>query len=132
MKKILIIGATSAIAESCARLWANRGDELYLVARNEQNLKIIAADLKIRGAKRVNIYCTDLNNMGKHIKLLDAAENAMNGIDTVLIAHGTLPNQKLCEQNIEKTLVEINTNALSIVSILTLVANRFEAKKMAL
>lgn len=129
MKKILIIGATSAIAESCARLWANRGDELYLVARNEQNLKIIAADLKIRGSKRVNIYCTDLNNMGKHIELLDAAENTMNGIDTVLIAHGTLPNQKLCEQNIEKTLAEINTNALSTVSILTLVANRFEAKK---
>ena len=129
MKKILIIGATSAIAESCARLWANRGDELYLVARNEQNLKIIAADLKIRGSKRVNIYCTDLNNMGKHNELLDAAENAMNGIDTVLIAHGTLPNQKLCEKNIEKTLAEINTNALSIVSILTLVANRFEAKK---
>ena len=49
MKKILIIGATSVIAEHCARLWAARGDILYLVARNEKRLTEIASDLKLRG-----------------------------------------------------------------------------------
>jgi short-subunit dehydrogenase len=53
----------------------------------------------------------------------------MGGIDTVLIAHGTLSNQKSCEQSVEETLAEIKTNALSIISLLTLITNRFEAKR---
>jgi short-subunit dehydrogenase len=129
MKKVLIIGATSAISEHCARIWAARGDALYLVARNEERLKTIAADLKVRGAMQVDTYCADLNDIDRHAALLDAAEAAMGGIDTVLIAHGTLSNQKACEQSVEETLAEIKTNALSTISLLTLIANRFEAKQ---
>jgi len=129
VKKILVIGATSAIAEYCVRIWADRGDALYLVARNEERLSAIAADLKVRGAAQTDTYCTDLNEMNSHAALLDAAEAAMGGLDTVLIAHGTLSNQKACEQSVEETLVEIKTNALSTISLLTLIANRFEAKQ---
>ena len=46
-QKILIIGATSVIAEHCARLWAVRGDALYLVARNEERLAAIASDFAV-------------------------------------------------------------------------------------
>jgi len=127
--KILVIGATSAIAEHCARIWAARGDALYLVARNEERLKTIAADLKVRGAEETHSHCMDLNDMDDHAAMLDAAEAAMGGVDTVLIAHGTLSNQKACEQSVEETLAEINTNALSTISLLTHIANRFEAKQ---
>ena len=129
MTKVLVIGATSAIAEHCARIWAGRGNALYLVARNEERLKTIAADLRVRGASQADTYCVDLNDMGSHAALLDSAEAAMGGIDTVLIAHGTLSNQSACEQSVEETLSEIKTNALSTISPLTLVANRFEAKQ---
>ena len=129
MTKILIIGATSAIAEHCARIWASRGDELFLVARNEERLKTIAADLKVRGAANAHCHCLDLKDIDSHAAVLDAAETTMGGIDTVLIAHGTLSNQKACEQSVEETLAEINTNALSTISLLTHIANRFEAKR---
>ena len=129
MKKVLVIGATSAIAENCARIWAGRGATLYLVARNEERLKAIASDLKVRGAAHSEIYCTDLNETFNHIALIDAAQTAMGGIDTVLIAHGTLSKQKACEQSVEETLLEIKTNALSTICLLTLIANLFEAKQ---
>ena len=129
MTKVLVIGATSAIAEHCARIWAARSDALYLVARNEERLKTIAADLKVRGASQANIYCADLNDMDSHAALLDSAEAAMGGIDTVLIAHGTLSNQKVCEKSVDEMLAEVKTNALSVISLLTLIANRFEAKR---
>ncbi|PAM45270.1 short-chain dehydrogenase, partial [Acinetobacter baumannii] len=45
MQKILIIGATSAIAEAIARRYAARGASLQLVARNADRLAVIAADL---------------------------------------------------------------------------------------
>lgn len=129
MKKILIVGATSAIAEHCARIWAHRGDALYLVARNEQHLRAITLDLKARGAAQVHSYCICLNDIESHSAILDAAEAAMGSIETVLIAYGTLPNQSVCEKNVEETLLEIKTNALSIVSLLTHITNRFEANK---
>ncbi len=129
MKKILIIGATSAIAEHCARLWTARGDALYLVARNEERLTAIANDLKVRGAKEAHYYCMDLNDINNHAVMLDAADAVLGGIDTVLIAHGTLSDQKACEQSVEETPRQIQTNALSSISLLTLIANRFEAKQ---
>ena len=128
MKGILIIGATSAIAEQCARIWAAKGDALHLVARNEQHIQTIAADLKVRGASEVTTYCADLNDIEKHIALFDMAEEALGSVDIVLIAHGTLSNQKKCELSVDKTLAEIKTNALSTISLLTLIANRFEEK----
>ena len=127
MKRILIIGATSAIAEHCARIWAARGDALHLVARNEQHVQTIAADLKVRGASKVTTYCTDLNDMDKHEELLNSAYDALGSVDIVLIAHGTLSNQKCCQLSVHETLTEIQTNALSTISLLTLIANRFEA-----
>ena len=129
MKRILIIGATSAIAEHCARIWAARGDTLHLVARNEQHVQVMASDLKVRGASDVTTCRLDLNDMDKHEDMLNVADDALEGIDIVLIAHGTLSNQKTCELSVGETLQEIQTNALSTISLLTLIANRFEAKK---
>ncbi len=130
MKKVLIIGATSAIADHCARIWAARGYELFLVARNEERLQTILADLKVRGAVKVNKFCVDINCIDQHVELLNSAESTMSGVDIVLLAHGTLSNQESCEQSVEETMGEIQTNALSTISLLTLIANRFETRKL--
>lgn len=126
MKKILIIGATSAIAEATARIWAQRGDELFLVARNEERLNLMTKDLKVRGASEVHSYSMDANNFDQHSSMLDKAFGVLGAIDIVLIAHGTLSNQKECEQSVDLTMQEIKTNALSVIALLTHLANRFE------
>lgn len=126
MRKILIVGATSAIAEATARIWAQRGDYLFLVARNKEKLRAIADDLRIRGCPKVEFYCMDANHFDAHVPMLDAAEQALKGLDTVLIAHGTLSNQAMCQQSVELTMQEIRTNALSVMALLTHISNRFE------
>ena len=46
-RKIVVIGATSGIAEHCCRLWAvEQPVEFVLVARDKAKLDKIAADLK--------------------------------------------------------------------------------------
>ncbi len=99
------------------------------MARNEQHVQVLASDLKVRGASEVTTYCLDLNNVDRHEELLNAADELLGSIDIVLFAHGTLSNQKSCELNVQETLTEIHTNALSSISLLTLIANRFEAEK---
>jgi len=129
MSMVLVIGATSAIAEQCARLWAERGDSLYLVARDAARLDVIAADLRVRGAAAVAVEAMDVNDFDRLDAMLDAADAATGGIDTVLIAHGSLGDQPACEADVALTLAEIRTNALSVVALLTLIANRLEARR---
>lgn len=129
MRKILIIGATSAIARATARLFAADGASLYLVARNSERLQIVYDDLTARTTGEVYSHLLDINQIEQHKQFLEAAIHSMNGLDIVLIAHGTLPDQKACESSVETTLQEIHTNFLSAVSLLTLLANHFEKKK---
>jgi decaprenylphospho-beta-D-erythro-pentofuranosid-2-ulose 2-reductase len=129
MKKILIIGATSAIAEATARIWAQNGEHLFLMARNAEKLDAVAANLRVIGAAKVETYIADINDFNTHIPLLDAAEQALQGLDTILIAHGLLSDQAACQQSVEQTLHEINTNGLSTIALLTHAANRFEARR---
>jgi decaprenylphospho-beta-D-erythro-pentofuranosid-2-ulose 2-reductase len=126
MKRILIVGATSAIAQATARLWAGRGYRLYLLGRDAERLSTEAADLRVRGAESVQFSQLDFNNFDHHTATLNTAVNAMGGIDVVLIAHGTLGDQKACEQDFSATLQELNTNMISVISLLTHLANRFE------
>jgi decaprenylphospho-beta-D-erythro-pentofuranosid-2-ulose 2-reductase len=129
MKKILLMGAGSAIAESTARLFAQRGDALFLVGRKADVLESMCADLRVRGAKSVGMQVMDANDFGGHEAMLNAAESALGGLDTVLIAHGTLSDQKACEASVEQTLRELNTNGVSVVALLTRIAARFERRR---
>ncbi len=128
LKKIVIFGATSAIATSCARLWVQSGCHLFLVGRNPTKLRILAEDLKTRANEHqpILVHQADLDDLANHQTLLELAKSALSGIDLVLIAHGTLPEQKRCERSVAETLQALHTNALSVISLATLAANCLE------
>ncbi|WP_313142022.1 SDR family oxidoreductase [Stenotrophomonas sp.] len=127
MQKILIIGATSAIAESVARLYAGRAAALYLVGRSAGKLDAIAADLRVRGAPHVHTGVLDVNDLSAHGALLDDAWSALGGVDTVLIAHGTLPDQAACDASVELSLREFATNGTSTIALAAALAQRLQS-----
>lgn len=127
-QNILIIGATSAIAQATIRLYAQQQANLYLLGRNSEQLATIANDAKIRGANQVHFQPFDVNQFNDHTHVLHAVFEQLKTVDIVLIAHGTLPDQIACQQNVELTLEEFNTNAISSLSLLTILANRLEAQ----
>lgn len=129
MQKILIIGATSAIAEACAKRFAAQGHSLYLLARNSTRLESLAQDLRVRGAAAVHCASFEACALDTHQALLDQVKTELNGLDLVLIAHGTLSDQQVCEQSVELTLQELQTNALSVIALLTRLANHFEQQR---
>ena len=125
MQKVLIIGATSAIAEATARIWAARGAALFLVGRRAQRLDVIAADLRVRGAGAVGCHVMDACDIAAYAAMIDAAVATLGGLDVALIAHGSLPDQKACEASVELTLREIDNNGLSVIALATLLGNKF-------
>jgi short-subunit dehydrogenase len=56
---VLVLGATSAIAEATARHLAPRRGSLHLVGRDEKRLEAIADDLTIRGASSTSVQQFD-------------------------------------------------------------------------
>ena len=128
-KKIFIIGATSEIAKSCADIWLSRGDEVFLAGRDQNKLNLLNQKLSKHTSAKVFTYTVDLNFFEKHSEMIALAYRQINGFDVAFIAHGMLPNQKDCENDVTKTMLAIKTNALSTISILTLLANYFEHKK---
>lgn len=109
--KILIIGATSAIAQGVARIYAERGASISLAGRDRSKLEIIAADLIARGATEVSVNA------------------AAPECDIALIAAGALSEN--VRESIEVNFASVAENALelarrakpgSVIAVITSVA----------
>jgi len=125
--KILIIGATSAIAQAfCKRSLQKEMHDFYLVGRNAEHLKNIVDDLKVRGAKNVYSALADLNQFLEYDKIIQNANTQLKGFDWVLIAHGVLGDQKIAEHDLTQTLEIINSNYVSQAALINLIANVME------
>lgn len=119
---ILIFGATSAIAEAVAARYATGGNRLFLIARNSEKLAALCE--RLPGAGAIETARADLARLEDHPGLIEAAFNWLQTVDLVLIAHGTLPDQARCEQDVEAALEALNVNGLSPISLLTELAPR--------
>ena len=128
-KNILIVGATSAIATETAKLFTHCECSFFLIARNEEKLNTVASDLSSKGASKIGKETADLNVLDNHFSLIQKARDFLGNIDLMLIAHGSLPNQKQCEQFPAELQLALSTNFLSIVSIVTAAANVFEQQE---
>src|SRR5580658_1027575 len=122
-KKILVLGATSGIAEATCRIWASQGAQLFLVARNAEKLAAVAADLKTRGAFHVETAVADLDDTDQHASLLAHAINSLTGMDIAYLAHGILGDQAEAERDFETAAQIFYTNLMAPVSLLTWLAN---------
>ena len=125
MKNLVIIGATSAIAHNCARLWIEDNyDEIYLVGRNDEKLLDMKNDLETR------CIGIGLNTMIKTIILDDFSdpdkiESVVNSTcenvipHTVLIAQGTslTPNEEM-QNNLSKLKASLEINSVSPILFL--------------
>ena len=122
-KKILVLGATSGIAEATCRIWAQQGASLFLIARNADKLNVVAADLKTRGAAYIDTAVIDLDDTESHPELLADAITSLGGLDVAYLAHGVLGDQAEAERESEHAEDILYTNLISPVSLLTWLAN---------
>ena len=92
------MGATSQIAEHCARLWLAHADaRLVLVGRSAERLRRVAADLAVRSpASRIDCLETSLADPSSIESTVEAICTGQ-APDIVLIAHGCLSDQAACQ-----------------------------------
>jgi len=111
--KILILGATSAIAQAYARRRAAQSCGFILAGRHAERLAAIAADLKACGAATAETLVVDL-------AAIEGIEDAAKGLraqfgepDEVVVAYGSLGEQAAAEQDLAQARALIDTNFTS-------------------
>ena len=122
-QRILVLGATSGIAEATVRIWASRGEDLFLIGRNPERLHAVAADARVRGAGYVDTAVADLDQTAQHAELLAHAINSLGGLDVAYLAMGVLGDQGKAERSFAEAGQMLHTNLLAPASLLTWLAN---------
>jgi decaprenylphospho-beta-D-erythro-pentofuranosid-2-ulose 2-reductase len=125
-RRILILGATSAIATAVARELLAPDAQYFLVGRNTLKLDAVRKDLLTRGASGVATYVLDLDDTAAHEQMFSSALEFLGSIDLALIAHGVLGNQDEAQTNSSAAAAILHTNFISAVSLITWLANYFE------
>jgi short-subunit dehydrogenase len=126
MQRVMILGATSAIAAEVATIHAERGDALHLVGRNAEKLEGV---VRRCSGTRVSSEAADLGALDANAGVVERALAALGGIDTVLIAHGDLGDQLASERSFEDAERTLRVNFTSVVSLLIPLANHMEAAR---
>jgi short-subunit dehydrogenase len=129
--KILILGATSAVAQAYARRRAAKGYDFVLAGRRSGRLAAIAADLRASGAASAETIVLDLAS-------IDGIEAQMRNIcaqlgepDEVVIAYGVLGDQASAEHEPAQARALIDSNFTSAaIWLLALLKDRLEGHKL--
>ncbi|EDM80906.1 oxidoreductase, short-chain dehydrogenase/reductase family protein [Plesiocystis pacifica SIR-1] len=121
-RRVLIIGATSAIASEVARRCAVRGDRLYLLARNPTKLAALEAEL---GPAVIGSAQADLDEVDAAEARIEGALASLGGLDLALIAHGRLGDQLRSERDVGEAMATLHTNLSSVVALLVPLGRHF-------
>lgn len=127
LPRIVIVGATSAMAEHCARIWlAQQSAQITLIARDMAKLERVAQDLQVRSPQsQITLSTCDFLSPIAIAQSVD--DTAASGpIDIALIAHGTLPDQAQCQRDLQVTAQTLEINAISPVLFAERIAMHME------
>ena len=110
-RRVLFLGALSAIGEATARLFAQEGAVIGLVGRGDARLKTVAGDLEARGASRCHTWDVDLS-LGPTVDLdIQKMAEAMGGeLDACVVLYGILGDQNVAEHDISHARDILRTN----------------------
>jgi decaprenylphospho-beta-D-erythro-pentofuranosid-2-ulose 2-reductase len=127
MARILILGATSAISRSMARLLAAQGHSLFLAGRDEEDLTRLACDLSVRYGAAVYWGAVDAQDFGSHESFLRRVYAVMGPVDGVVCAIGYLGAQPEDSKKEDAVRRIADTNFTGPVSLIAPLANQMEA-----
>ena len=127
-EKVLILGATSAIARGVAMAFARRGYGLCLAGRDPEELERIAADLRIRFRAAVDCERFDATDYPSHAAFFNKVVASSGTLSGVVLAFGYLGDSTSAREFPEGARV-IDVNFTGAASILGTCASYLEHRR---
>ncbi|HET7824687.1 MAG TPA: SDR family oxidoreductase [Anaeromyxobacter sp.] len=124
VEKVVVFGATSAMAQQAVRLLAREGAELVLVGRDPEKLAAVSADAVLRGARSAARIPADLDDCSRFDELAGDVFGRLGRVDLVLLAQGLLGDTPACERDPALAARVLHTNLVAPALLLERVAAR--------
>ena len=124
---VVILGATSAIAQAYARRRAQAGVRFALAGRGEERLKAVAADLVARGAASAEPVVIDLSAIGEIESAAEMIHARFGPPQEIVVAYGVLGEQAALERDLPAARVALDVNFTSAALWLLAFLKRREA-----
>lgn len=128
MKRILVLGATSPIARHLAWEFARRQDcELVLAGRDAEGLELVAGDIRVRFGVPCRTEGFSAEDHAAHASFF-ARCCGREGLDGVILALGSLPDQDACERDPALARAAMETNLVAPIYLLLRAADHLERR----
>lgn len=114
---VLITGASSGIGRELARLFAEAGSDLVLVARREARLRELAQELTSRYTMNVYVLPKDLGFPGAAQEIEDELQNAGIRIDVLVNNAGFGDLGEFASLGLERQLKMVQVNAAAVTGL---------------
>lgn len=125
--KVVVLGAAAGIAQPLLRRLAQEHKDLLLVGRSQERLDSVKSDLLARGAGQVLTFEADLVESDPHL-VVSFAKECFPDFDTLILAYGSMLDQVSCQNSADYAVLELQTNFVSAVALLTGFASYFEKR----
>lgn len=125
MKNVLILGATSDMAQAIAKKYVAEGWSLSLAALEPDLLEPIAGDLRVRSNAEIQTIAFDATDFSGHRGFYEALDTKP---DLVVCVFGYMGDQALARTDLDEVRRTIDVNYTGAVSILNVVAEEFEQR----
>jgi len=98
---VVVLGATKGMGRALARRMAERGDRLFLLGRELEELQRSASDVASRNTAHqdVSVAVCDLERPDTFETALDQAEAALGSLDVVVVSAGQFATQDRLEED---------------------------------
>ncbi len=116
-KVALITGASSGIGKEFARIHAERGGDLVIIARREDRLKELKKELEKKHKVKVMIITKDLTQPNAAKEIYDEVKKAKIKIDYLINNAGFGGLGKFHERDWETDLAMINLNIVALTAL---------------
>jgi short-subunit dehydrogenase len=113
----LVTGASAGIGAELARVFAERGHDLILVARSEGKLQALADELSRKHRIRAEVIAMDLGDPRAPQALFDEVKRRQFVVDTLVNNAGLLVRGPFTEQKLEDHLALLQVNVMACVAL---------------
>ena len=110
---VVVLGAASAIAQAYARRRAAGGARFVLLARREERLSAVAADLIARGAASAEPVVMDLSATGEIERAVETIHARFGPPGEIIVAYGVLGEQAALERDLSAARMALDVNFTS-------------------
>lgn len=118
MKKVaLITGASTGIGKELAKIHAERGGDLVIVARRKEKLDELKDELELKHLINVKVIAKDLGQPNASQEIYDEIKNAGIEVNYLINNAGFGGRGKFHERSMESDISMINLNVIALTTL---------------